>query len=129
MQEKNDLDQRYDHGSTAPDYILGDTNIEPNLANVQQYILNTTFADPKPDYDVDSNIVPAYLKTCPQQPVEPDSCVNGQHTWHQSHWQTLRNDHVFAVMWGGGSTTSIAGLSTDRDDNDWLYTRLQQLGH
>lgn len=129
MQVNDDIDQRGDHGSTAPDYILGDSNIQAGLANVQQYMLDTTFKDPTTDYDISNNSVSAYINTCPTQPADPTGCVNGQYTWHQSHWQTLINDNVFAIMWGGGSTTSIVGMSAGLDDNGWLYQRLQTLVH
>ncbi|WP_062268540.1 hypothetical protein [Endozoicomonas arenosclerae] len=128
MQVTGDLDQRQNHGSTAPDYILGDTAIEPELSNVQPYIMNTQFKNPQLDYNIANPSVPQYLMTCPAK-GDTESCNNSVYTWHKSHWDKLVQSHVFAVMWGGGSTTSMVGLSPDLDDSGWLYQKLKAQGH
>ncbi|WP_461534547.1 hypothetical protein [Spongorhabdus nitratireducens] len=128
LQITGDTDPRTDHGSTAPDYILGDSKLQLELANVQQYILASKFTNPQHDYYVSSPAVQQYLITCPQSGSGKDGCIDGVYNWHQSHWQQLLDSNVFAIMWGGGSTTSIVGLSQNLDDSGWLYQRLQAAG-
>ncbi len=122
MQVKNDRDTRNDHGSTAPDYIFGDDSLASDLSNVEDYITRTRFKRPMNDYFVADNSVIKYLNTCPKN---NKGCAQGVYHWHLSHWQDLLDMNVFSILWGGGSTTSIVGLTESLDDNGWLFNKLQ----
>ena len=47
--------------------------------------------------------------------------------WHQNHLTTLQDANVFAVLWGGGNTTSVLQLSTDsKIANPWLVEKVKK---
>lgn len=127
LQVSDDRDPRNDHASTAPSYILGDNRIQPELSNVRQYIVSSQFKDPQGDYNTANPSVDDYLMICPEASSQ-EACKGGVYTWHKNHWQKLVRSNVFAILWGGGSTTSMVGLSQELDDNGWLYEKLKKQG-
>lgn len=122
LQIDGDIDKRNDHGSTGPDYVLGDPNIKSDLSNIAQYIGDYHFAHPMQDYFIDNSSVIDYLKRCP---LSGNGCVNGVYDWRTSHVDDLFKANVFAILWGGGSTTSLVGLTQDLDDSGWLKERIK----
>jgi hypothetical protein len=108
LQVNKDSDAREDHAATAADYFLGDNNLDLNLDNVKKYIATSTL-DPK-SYDVTSANVTDYL-ACPKTDAD---------CWHRNRLHDPLMKHVFAILWGGGSTTGIIGINPSLDDGGWL---------
>lgn len=113
LQITNDIDTRDDHASTAPDYFLGDTNLAAQLSNVKPYIANTLIANPS-IYGTTSNKVTSYLSCDATHPT----------CWQQNRLSTIQKENVFAILWGGGSTTGVVGIEPALDDNGWLFKAL-----
>ncbi len=105
LQMNNDIDTRNDHASTAPDYFLGDKNL--NFGKLKSYIATATLSNPSV-YGVTSNKVVDYL-TC---------------DWHQNRLATIQKENVFAILWGGGSTTGVIGIQPELDDSGWLFAKI-----
>ena len=102
------------HGATGPDYFLGNPDVNTNLSNLQPYIVNIDLNDSI--YHCQSNNtchLPAYLKY-----------ANGQsnYDWQLSNMDKARASNVFAILWGGGSTTSVGKFPMD--DGGWLATQV-----
>lgn len=117
LQVNGDIDSRVNHASTEADYFLGNPAVSANLDGVLSFIVDT----PMPNSDIYQRrlaTVKDYL-TCPAQ--EPNC-------WQTGHLNALADANVFAILWGGGSTTSVAGLSPALDDNGWLFERIYALG-
>ena len=102
------------HGATGPDYFLGNPDVNTNLSNLKPYIVNIDLNDST--YHCQSNNachLPAYLKY-----------ANGQsnYDWQLSNMDKARASNVFAILWGGGSTTSVGKFPMD--DGGWLATQV-----
>lgn len=111
LQVIGDMDTRDDHASSASSYFLGDTNLDSKLSNVKNYIAQGQI-NPI-NYDVHSASVIEYL----QCPNTDSDC------WHHNRLASPMMKNVFAILWGGGSTTGIIGVTSDLDDNGWLYKK------
>lgn len=122
LQVAGDIDTRGDHASNEADWILGNLAVNSSLSNVQSYIVNAPMPNPLTTanvfYQGGARTVGEHLR-CPT--VEP-AC------WQSGHLNVLQNANVFAVLWGGGSTTSIAGTASVADDGGWLFNRIRALG-
>jgi len=100
-----DMDSRDSHCSTECDFFLGGSLAQPNLSNLKSYILNTLL--PAGIYGTTS--VQTYLTQ------------NGQ-DWSSSHLALAKNSRVFAILWGGGQTTSVGTFPSD--DGGYLASRI-----
>lgn len=47
-----------------------------------------------------------------------------QYDWHQSHLDDIKNANIFAIYWGGGSTTAPVHIGTNPPINPWLNSAL-----
>jgi hypothetical protein len=117
LQTTGDGDERRANASTEPDYFLGNPAVADDLSNVAPYIRDTLMPTNSPVYRSNAKTVAEYL-SCPS--TKPDC-------WKKGHLAELKDANVFALLWGGGSTTSIVGLTSHLDDNGWAFRRLQ--GH
>ncbi|WP_035052821.1 carbohydrate-binding protein [Andreprevotia chitinilytica] len=117
LQVTGDIDTRGNHGSTEPDYFLGNSTDDIYLSSLQGYIGNTAMPTSN-IYQSTATTVKSYL----QCPATQPQC------WQSGHMADLKAANVFSVLWGGGSTTSVAGLSSALDDNGWLFGRIKALG-
>ena len=98
------------HGATGPDFFLGNPDIKPDLSNLQSYISDINLADGTYNCQRDNAChLPDYLKD-----------INGSsnYDWNNSNMDKARTSNVFAILWGGGSTTSVG--SFPMDDGGWL---------
>lgn len=118
LQTVGDIDDRGANASTEPDYFLGNPAVEDDLSNVASYIRDTPMPTNTQIYQSNAKTVGEYL-TCP---TARPNC------WKVGHLGDLKAANVFAILWGGGSTTSIVGLSSHLDDNGWAFRRLQSHG-
>ena len=125
---KNDANWQY--GATAPGYILGDksvcdaANVSPILTGTKGMLLaklNSAYGS----YNIDkySNYL-SYL-FAPILMNSYDNIHNGDCVWG-GHMVDMINDHVFSILWGGGSTTSIAG---PQDDGGYLSGMIKLYMH
>lgn len=112
LQITGDTDQRHDHASTAPDYFIGDTQLNAQLSNVDAYIKSGTINPTV--YGVQSSNAFDYLKC----PTETPDC------WQKNRLSALAQQNIFAILWGGGSTTGIVGLNDGLEDGGWLFRKL-----
>lgn len=116
LQINGDIDSRHDHGASDADFYVGNPNLKTDLSNLLLYIQQTPFPNANNNYHTSASTVSQYLLSCPAN--ESSDC------WKEDHMALVKNSHVFAMLWGGGSTTGIAGLSPTLDDHGWLYQRL-----
>jgi hypothetical protein len=77
-----------------------------NLKNIGPFTVSSTQANISLEYD---------LYTPPP---------GGNYDWHQSHLTTLQDANIFAVLWGGGSTTAPVKISTNPPINPWLNAQI-----
>ena len=103
----SDPDTRTSNASTECDYFFGNSLLAADQSNMKQYILNTLL--PQAIYGTTS--VQTYLTR------------DGQ-DWSVGHMNTARNARVFAILWGGGSTTSVGVYPTN--DGGWLADRIKE---
>ena len=96
--------------STAPDYFFGDKTLEtrPDLGNVKSDILNATL----PGGGIySSSTVGSYL-------------TQDNYDWQQSNLEKAKNSNVFAILWGGGNTTSVGTFPNKGDNDKWLAAKV-----
>lgn len=115
------LDTRNNNGSTAPDYFFGDTMLAPDLSNIKDYIKNANFIPA--NYRIDLSVknihsITGYLNECPEK-------AQGIKCWHTPHMQQAANSNVFAILWGGGSTTGVTHWNPINEDGGWLYSKIK----
>ncbi|WP_082422550.1 T9SS type A sorting domain-containing protein [Aquimarina longa] len=46
--------------------------------------------------------------------------------WSTSNMQRLADMNVFSILWGGGSTTGVAPIGTNGDDDGWLAAKIAE---
>jgi chitodextrinase len=113
--DADEVDQRQNHGSAEPDFILGNPALASGLSNVQGYIA---------DAAMPANIYGSNKATTVRGYMQAN--LSGeQNSLTKDHLALVSKAHVFAVLWGGGSTTGVAGLSGALDDNGWLFSRIK----
>lgn len=109
LQIKNDIDTRINHASTEPDFFFADSS-NP-IPNLQTYILNLQL--PSSIYGTTS--ISNYLSMS-------EAGTNGVYNWQSNHLQLAADSHVFAILWGGGNTTSVGTFPSD--DHGWLANKI-----
>ncbi|NEP01511.1 MAG: hypothetical protein F6K58_23215 [Symploca sp. SIO2E9] len=98
------------HCALAPDFFFGNPGIGTDISNISPAVL---------ELDLDSGIyngaatVEEYLNQTPD------------YNWSNSQLEQLAKNKVFAILWGGGSTTSIAPIGTNGDDDGWLADKVK----
>lgn len=117
LQIQNDIDPRAGHGATGSDYFMGATsNLHTNLDNLRSDLAAI---------DLPNNNYHCQDSTCHftnYLQLGPNDIRN--YDWHQSHLKQAKKHHVFAILWGGGSTTSVGRYPTY--DGGWLSQKVNQ---
>lgn len=113
LQIVGDVDKRSSHASTAPDYFFGAPDLQSTpqsgITNLKPYINAITLKDS--------------IYNCQQTGCSIDKyLVKGQFTWHKSHLSKALAANVFAILWGGGNTTSVGTVPFS--DGGWLASRV-----
>lgn len=110
MQTASGVDHRHSHGATAANYFLGaTTKLHSQLDNLQSYIASIR--------------LPADTYNCSGKQCQlPNYLKMNNYNWHQKHLQQAQKSHIFAIMWGGGSTTSVGHYPTY--DGGWLGNKI-----
>lgn len=93
------------HSASAPDFFFGNSGIGTDINNISSEVLQIDLPEIDPYHG--ANTVGEYLRQKP-------------HDWSNSQLEQLANNNVFAILWGGGQTTSIAPIGTNGDDQGWL---------
>ncbi|WP_119343224.1 hypothetical protein [Facilibium subflavum] len=102
------------HGATGPDYFLGNPDVDKNLSNLQAYIKDINLADGTYHCQSDEDCqLPNYLL---------HDKGNTDHNWQIGNMDKAQESHVFAILWGGGSTTSVGTFPMS--DDGWLATQV-----
>ncbi len=96
------------HSSAAAPYFLGDDRIGTNLNNIHPDVRNI----PLTSGHYDANSVGELLSK------------DGGYDWSTSNLQRLADMKVFSILWGGGSTTGIAAIGTNGDDDGWMANKI-----
>lgn len=109
LQQTNDIDTRVNHASTEPDFFFGNTT-NP-LLNLKSYITNLTLTSSI----YGTNNILTYLS------MNSDGNAN-DYTFTSSNLQLAVASHVFAILWGGGNTTSVGVFPSD--DGGWLASKI-----
>lgn len=102
-------DQINNHSSAAATYFFGDASIGSNLDNIQPAILNIGLTASV--YNGASTV---------KQWLARD---NG-YDYSSSRLNELTGKNIFAVLWGGGQTTSAIPIGSNGDDGGWLASRI-----
>lgn len=98
------------HSASAGSYFMGDKNIGTSLNNIRSEVLSIPLSATV--YD-GANSVSALLQQTPN------------HDWGISQLRQAAYSNVFAVMWGGGSTTAVVPIATNGSgDNGWLKNKV-----
>lgn len=99
------------HASACGTWFFGETSIGSNLNNIKSTELNISI--PPGNY---------YGASTVQQLLLQD----GGYNWGQSNLQAIAQTHnVFAILWGGGSTTSVSNIGTNGYDDGWLANKIR----
>ncbi|QLI82435.1 hypothetical protein HZU75_13370 [Chitinibacter fontanus] len=118
LQVNGDVDTRADHASSDATYFLGDANVDSAASNLQAYYGNLAMPT-NSSYLLNGAVTVKDFLKCPSSET---GC------WQTGHLNQLKAANVFSVIWGGGSTTSIAGTDNVADDGGWLWSRIKALG-
>lgn len=102
-----------DHSCSAAPYILGDPRIGTDLTKINPTVLNLNLPDPN-----------KYGRQSPSTVKELLEVGEG-YDWSTNHLQDLIDMNVFAILWGGGTTTSVGSIETNGDDNGWLAEKVR----
>ncbi|ODN43710.1 hypothetical protein BGC07_13390 [Piscirickettsia litoralis] len=114
----------WQYGSTAVDYILGDDSVckqadvgVNNIAKMLNESLDSVYgSDNTGKYSTYLQYLYAPIQHQTYYTVHNGNCIMG------GHMAELIQDHVFSVLWGGGSTTSISG---PEDDGGYLSNKIK----
>ena len=117
------------YGATAPDYFLGDQTVCNGTTNedVLNSLDNPLIAADYGQANVDkySNYY-NYAYAAEEYPSYDQAYNVSQNCLMNGHMADLITHHVFAILWGGGSTTSIAG---PQDDGGYLANLIRKATH
>ncbi len=114
--------------STAPVYFFGDSNLKSNLSNVIQKSGDTT-NEAVGDYAMDCSKTAYncsansdYRQYLLAYKGKPNN-YNGSKGNAKLAWAADKA-HVFAILWGGGDTTSVIKNFSNTDDHGWLAHKI-----
>ena len=99
------------HASACGTWFMGEPSIGNNLSNIKPAELSISI--PSGNYGGASTV---------QQLLMQD----GGYNWGQSKLKSVAQDqNVFAILWGGGSTTGVYNIGTNGYDDGWLSNKLR----
>lgn len=126
--------------SSAPVYFFGDSNLKPDLSN----IMTGPSSDTPTETMVGSYQLPCGPNINPIPSTPGYSCLNNAQVTYQQfllQYQGKPNNYdwskdngklklaaknnVFAILWGGGETTSVIKNFKNNDDNGWLAGKIK----
>lgn len=99
------------HASACGTWFMGEPSIGTTLSNIKSSELAISI--PPGNYAGASTV---------QQLLAQDAGYN----WGQSQLQNIaQQNNVFAILWGGGSTTGVYDIGTNGYDDGWLAGKLR----
>lgn|GEM_PF-3422259 len=121
-------ENNWQYGATGPDYFLGDQKVCNGTDNQgATESLNNPLTSDFGQTNVTTYqtylkymMAPEHFNSYNQTANLANHCLMGGHT------ADLITNHIFAILWGGGSTTSIAG---PQDDGGYLASLIQGAKH
>ncbi|WP_175392696.1 T9SS type A sorting domain-containing protein [Aquimarina megaterium] len=96
------------HSSASAPFFLGDKRIGTDLNKIHPDLKKVVLTQPH------------YAAKNIGEHLGND---NG-YDWSTSNMQKLADMNVFTILWGGGSTTGIAPIGTNGDDDQWLAAKI-----
>lgn len=120
LQSKHDTKYPKDnHASTAASYFVGSSDLN-NLSDISDYIMNWSVQMSLAIYGMQFDKAGEYLR-CNQQNINDVSC------WKQNRIKDPQfQSVVFAILWGGGDTSSVIKNLNHGFDDGWLANRLAE---
>jgi hypothetical protein len=115
--------------STAPVYFFGDSNLKSNLNNIILGSGDTTNGAVG-DYPMDcgSTAYNCATNSDYQQYLLAYKGKPNNFNWGKDNAKLARaakNAHLFAILWGGGDTTSVIKNFSNTDDHGWLAGKIK----
>ena len=126
--------------STAPVYFFGDSNLKSDLTNI---MTGPTSATPSGTM-VGNYLLPCGPNLAPISTLPGYNCLNNVQVNYQQYlmqYQLKSNNYdwskdngklklaaqnnVFAILWGGGQTTSVIQNFSNNNDNGWLAGKIK----
>ncbi|WP_119343311.1 hypothetical protein [Facilibium subflavum] len=112
LQTNTETDNTTNTFSTAPDYFFGDKSVGKSLGDVKDFILNTPLTG--------GGIYPCKRGSC----TVGQYLNEGSYNWQKSMLQNAASGNVFAILWGGGSTTSVSSFPDKTVNSTWLAAKV-----
>ena len=115
--------------STAPVYFFGDSNLSANFSNMILGPSGSTNANTSVGNFLVSCGSTAY--NCPAGSTYQQYLLDYQGKTNNYNWgkdngklALAVQNHVFAILWGGGNTTNVIKNFSNPDDHGWLANKL-----
>ncbi len=98
------------YSASAGSYFMGDKNIGTDIANIRIEVLSIP---------LNGSIYNGAISVDALLEQTPD------HDWGGSQLRRAAYSNVFAILWGGGSTTAVVPIATNGGgDNNWLMNKV-----
>jgi hypothetical protein len=104
-------EQINNHSSASATYFFGDASIGSNLDNINASILNT-------------GLTPSVYNGAAT--VKQWLARDNGYDYSAARLGELPAKNIFAVLWGGGQTTSAIAIGSNGDDGGWLAARINE---
>ncbi|MBD1567467.1 PKD domain-containing protein [Vibrio sp. S12_S33] len=99
-----------EHEASGGSYFMGDARIGKDINHVRTGLLDKQLSPAT--YNGASNV---------RELLEKDA----NYDWSRIAIRDLPKSNVFALLWGGGSTTSVVTIGTNDTDNGWLDNKVE----
>ena len=115
--------------STAPVYFFGDSNLKSDLSNIILGTASSSNTNTAVGNFAVSCGTTAY--NCPTGSTYQQYLLNYLGKANNFNWginngklALAAQNHVFAILWGGGNTTNVIKNFSNTDDHGWLANKL-----
>ncbi|HDI3224129.1 TPA: hydrogenase expression protein [Vibrio cholerae] len=98
-----------EHEASGGSYFMGDARIGSDISKIRAGLLDKPLS--ASIYNGASNV---------GELLEKDAGYD----WSNAGIQDLPKNNVFAVFWGGGSTTAVVSIGSNGTDNGWLQSKV-----
>ncbi|MDQ8038933.1 MAG: hypothetical protein REH83_00835 [Rickettsiella sp.] len=119
--DENDHPVRADHGGSGGTFFLGDHRIGNNLAAIHPTLLNAKLSK------MDPNSASRLMKLYGVTEDKVSALLRKDETYNWSFCQLMNAvfQNVFAILWGGGTTTSVISY-VDGADPNWMPSKIKE---